>query len=113
MACVLLSAKVQSDDVNTSKPGYQAAPNPDCRNLLGPLFWNIVLQRNITAEQLKKMLSDYDTKLTNRGFACRHRNLKGDIETQLRREDMTWKIFCMGLEAIGAQDIELEVSVNF
>lgn len=113
MACVLLSAKVQHEDAGTFKPGYESSPNPDCRKLLGPLFWNIVLQRNITNEQLKEMLQAYQKKLNSQGRVYKHWNIKNDLEAQLRREDMTWKIFCMGLEAIGATDIDIEFSAHF
>lgn len=113
MACVIVSAKVSPDagEDNHVRPDRKSLS--ECRALLGPLFWNIVHQRGITNERLKEMLRDYQKKLNSQGRVVKHWNIKNDIEAQLRREDMTWKIFCMGLEAIGATDIDLEFSVNF
>lgn len=111
--CVALSAFAQPTNSDNPIPFNRTAPEPESRNLLGPLFWNVVLQRNISDEQLKKMLRAYEQVLRNRGVGTRHRNLDGDIYNQLKRGDMTWKIFCMGLEAIGAELIDVQLGVSF
>ena len=88
--------------------------DPDeMKKMLGTTFREILAQRNITDDQLKELLNEYMLRLRAEDRAPRHHSAEKILFIQLKRDDMTWEIFCKGLEVIKAEVFTLSTLVTF